>query len=108
MTTLRIAGAPEAHKVAPAADSGAPTAPGHHAAGAVLLSIEPLVEFVTGRGGLDFWVTDNDRRAFYRARLRGEVTPEEADRLAIGLVREHPCVIWGWDAWSAAAHGDEW
>lgn len=100
MGRLKIAGA-TAPNLAPAADLGAPTFSDRDAAGASL-SVEPLVAFVRERGRSPY-ATEADLRAYQRARHRGEITPEEADRLLIGLLGLHPMFVWGEDWWAASS-----
>jgi hypothetical protein len=80
------------------------------------LPVGPLAVMVDARGGLAalgmFERRSDSRarrqeykrltRAYYRALERGALSYAHADELAIRLFAEHPCAIWGVDAWYAA------
>ena len=71
------------------------------------ISATPIIKAVEARGGFGL-VSDNrkidhtDRarleRAFHRAREAGQTTIENADRLCVELLGEHPFQIFG-DDW---------
>lgn len=55
----------------------------------------PLVERVEARGGAtECGAVDASRRSYARAKKRGELTAMVADRLALELLKLHPCEVW--------------
>jgi hypothetical protein len=85
----------------------APNSVGHPAVGR--LSIQPLVDAIAAAGGMsalreravlqDRTHAHNDERLYYTLRKRGDCTLDQADRLAIGLLRRPPYEVWPWDDW---------
>lgn len=73
-----------------------------------LLPFGPLLAAVEARGGLppcgagrNERDTGAVRRSYQRGKVRGALTIDAADVLAITLLGEHPSLIWG-DEWKAA------
>lgn len=101
MSNLKIAGV-EAPQVAPTAGSEAPKHSEIDDAVGATLSIRPLVEYLKARDGAKY-ASVALTQAYYRARMSGTVTPDEADRLSISLAHVHPSVVWGEEWWSATS-----
>jgi hypothetical protein len=63
------------------------------------LPAAPLVAAVASRGGINRLAPEGPlRRAFFRAKRSGHLTPWAADQLAVELVGAHPADLWG-DDW---------
>lgn len=66
------------------------------------LPVEPLAQRVQAAGGLRHLLPRGHalERTYLRAVSVGRVTVNMADRLAIALLAEHPCAVWGEDWWA--------